>query len=237
MSLNTPLPPEGNATGFRPRGEAVSSQRPRRMGPGPAPQRLPGSRPRPRPPLSAPYAARGHVDSQRPELPMALPTSCPPPCPAPSSGPRPRPGREEERGSKGRTLAQAAGARPPAGRPSRPALTCGARGLPELPAARHHSRKTLTAQTPPPSGKAAQALRDTRLPRRARGGRTFTARGQSSRAAAQHWGNPGAGCGGRQSATLGARDCGARPNSAVAQAGPGTKARAALTVAAREGLC
>lgn len=61
-------------------------------------------------------------------------------------------------------------------------------------------------------------------------------RGQSPRAAAPHWGNRAAGCGGRQSAARGARGHGTRPNSAAARAGPGAQAAAALTVAAGAGL-
>lgn len=116
MSLPTPLPPEGEAmaSGPPPKGlryQAHSTLSPRRLNSGPGPHCTKAATPR---------------------GPARLARRAPPRAPACGLA------RERGGGWKGRSLSRPQSP-PPAGRPSRPAPTCGARDLPEPPAARPQS--------------------------------------------------------------------------------------------------
>lgn len=118
-------------------------------------------------------------DSAWPSPPRAL-------RPAPSPGLRPRPGGEEEgkgAASPGRSARCSRGAPRAPHLPVAPA-TCPSRPQPD------HRRPTLTAPAPP---QPAKALASSRLLRpaaaRASGGRALSARDQSRRTAAAHWGS------------------------------------------------
>lgn len=99
-----------------------------------------------------------------------------------------RGGRWKE-GRKGRSLSRPQRP-PPAGRPSRPAPTCGARDLPEPPAARltvvdpHRPRRRHNPRRPLQS---APLLRPAAA--RASGRRALAERDQSRRTASAHWGS------------------------------------------------
>lgn len=226
--------------GFGPPGKGLLSQACgqqehwRRLDLGPAPSSSPVPGPSPRPKFFASSAACGHVASQRPGHRVAQPDSCP--RPAPRLGPRPWPKREEKRG-EGRALAQAAApALQPAGRPSRPAPTCGARGLPKPPAARPKQRDPHRPTAAAPARPPTSPVGGTRQPRRESGGRAFAARNQSSRAAT-HIGRTAeraVEATNRQREVRGAAARGpiARPHGRD----QGAEAGAALTVAAGAGL-